>query len=161
MWRKKTKKQQQWRGIYQKGKRVPCVPVLLHVVTVQHPHSSSVGALTLRACPFFLFFFFCTSCSSAAYYVWGDVPLCARWWVSGNMQGGGDCSKCVERLLGDFWQIKWIFINLICYWVICYDDLLCLCNMNYGSISHIPQSQRARVVHGTVIKHFWALKKLL
>lgn len=48
---------------------------------------------------------FWTCCSTAAYYVWGDMLLCVKWWVSGNKQEGGDCSMWVERLLDDFWQI--------------------------------------------------------
>lgn len=56
---------------------------------------------------------FWTCCSSAAYYVWGDMLLCVKWWVSGNMQEGGDCRMWVERLLDDFWQITSFFYQLV------------------------------------------------
>ena len=83
---------------------VPHVSILLDVKTGQHPHKS---VISLCGCvlPF------CTRCSSAAYYVWGDMSLFVKWWVSGNMQEGGDCSsKWADiRILGDFWPMIYLF----------------------------------------------------
>lgn len=113
--KKKKRKQQQWQ-----------VNTLSHVslfYLMSGSCSIHKNLLAILLCGCVLSFRTC--CSSAAYYVWGDMPLCVKWQVSGNMQEGGDSSKWVERLLGDFWQIKWIFSNFSCNWVICCEDLLC------------------------------------
>lgn len=112
---KKKKKQQQWQS-----KTLSHMSLFCLMSGSCNIHKN-LWAILLCGCVLC----FWTCCSSAAYYVWGDMPLCVKWQVSGNMQEGGDSSKWVDRLLGDFWWIKWIFSNISCNWVICYDDLLC------------------------------------